>query len=139
MEEKNEHQAVISHMQKDDALCHLVFMANGGISADVTLLVEGQVVSGSLISGKEFCQNSHDDLVRLSENKQVADLMGGFFKQMAEEDYSRQEMSQIPLNYLHLKDVSYFRGDGKHQTIEGSQLRISIEKVSGFSLGRPQR
>ncbi|WP_159061598.1 hypothetical protein [Pantoea agglomerans] len=56
MESSNEPQVVISQTQKDNALSRLVYIANAGAGIGITLLVEGQVVYGDLMSGKDYCQ-----------------------------------------------------------------------------------
>lgn len=137
MEDYNDPQVVISQTQKDNALCRLVYIANAGAGIGITLLVEGQVVYGDLMSGKDYCQEMYESLISANGPKEVNELMANGFKEMGEEYYSTENLNGIPLNYLHLKNVAYLKGDGGMLIVNGSPLRVAIEKVSGFAVGRP--
>lgn len=137
MEDSNEPQVVISQTQKDNALCRLVYIANAGAGIGITLMVEGQVVYGDLMSGKDYCQAMHDCLTSANGPVEINELMANGFKEMGEEYYSTEHLNEIPLNYLHLRNVAYLKGDGGLLIVNGSPLRVAIEKVSAFAVGRP--
>jgi len=137
MESSNEPQVVISQTQKDNALSRLVYIANAGAGIGITLLVEGQVVYGDLMSGKDYCREMYECLISANGPKEVNELIAIGFKEMGEEYYSTEHLNEIPLNYLHLKNIAYLKGDGGTLIVNGSPLRVAIEKVSGFAVGRP--
>nr|WP_160250663.1 hypothetical protein [Mixta theicola] len=129
-------EQLVTRTARDPALCHLVYAANAGAVIGVTLLVEGQVISGDLISGKEYFRVIHDELSNFAESKEIATSIAELFSEIGEKQYSKEDLNTIPLNYLHLKNVAYLNGDGGHIPVIGLPYRISIEKVCGFSLGR---
>ncbi|WP_426785104.1 hypothetical protein ACP3TB_13800 [Rahnella variigena] len=131
-------QPVLSYGPQDNTLLHLVTMANHGISSGITLLLEGAVVYGDLMPGLEFCNKSAENIRNGGgdSGKEPRELLASFFDDLAN-SYKTDSGNVIPLNYLHLKNVAHLRGDGGRTTTTGGLFRISIEKVAGFSIGRP--
>ncbi|WP_010246545.1 hypothetical protein [Pantoea agglomerans] len=79
----------------------------------------------------------YECLISANGPKEVNELIAIGFKEMGEEYYSTEHLNEIPLNYLHLKNIAYLKGDGGTLIVNGSPLRVAIEKVSGFAVGRP--
>ncbi|AYH09407.1 hypothetical protein C5E24_06745 [Pectobacterium parmentieri] len=140
MENEIELQEVIAHIQpiKDVALSHLAFMANLGAGFSLTLLVDGQVIFGDIISGKDYCDEMHKQFANSSGDKNIGEVIGKFFLQLKDSSYVKENSSEIPLNFIHLKNISYLKGDGGQLHMNGSILRVTLDKVSAFSLGRPE-
>ncbi|WP_241624550.1 hypothetical protein [Rosenbergiella epipactidis] len=121
---------------QDDALVHLVFCANYGVGVGVTLIVGGQVIAGDLVSGQQYAEQAANNFRAAKAEEQVKDSLAKFFDNLAE-DYRPDEATEIPLNYLHIKDPSYLSGDGHWVKFNGSIMRIFISNVDGFSQGKP--
>ncbi|CAM6926206.1 Gas vesicle protein [Enterobacter asburiae] len=137
MEQEEKLQEVISYPQnmKDSALSHLVLCANLNAAVDVTLIIGGQVVAGQLVSGKEYAETMAGNLRSANASEDLKDAMASFFDSLAQE-YRNEEGHSIPLNFLHIRNPAYLRGDGGWTNVQGTIVRIPIEKVSGFSLGK---
>lgn len=133
-------QEVIAHPQnlKDSALSHLVLLANVGLGVDVTIIIDGQIVAGELVSGKEYSETVATNLRKSNVSDELKDVMASFFDDLAKE-YRSEEGHSIPLNFLHIRDPSYMKGDGGWTTVQGTIVRIPIEKVSGFSMGKDSK
>jgi len=137
MDKEEKLQEVIAHPQnlKDSALAHLVLCANLNAGVDVTVIVSGQVVAGQLVSGKEYAETIAGNLRSANASPELKDAMASFFDKLAHE-YRSEDGHTIPLNFLHIKDPSYMKGDGGWTSVHGAIVRIPIEKVGGFSLGK---
>lgn len=135
MENEKEIQEVLAFTMKDNALVHLVICANAGVGTPVTLLVDGQVVNGDLVSGEVYSKDMAQKIRGTTVDEGLKDTMASFFDSLSK-DYSVTDDSLMPLNFLHLKNPSYMRGDGDWVTHNDTILRVSIEKVSGFNLGK---
>ncbi|MCE1957052.1 hypothetical protein LWT02_09410 [Enterobacter bugandensis] len=137
MDNEEKLQEVIAHPQnlKDSALSHLVLLANVGVGVDVTIIVGGQIVAGQLVSGKDYAETIATNLRKADVSDELKDAMASFFDDLANE-YVSQEGRTIPLNFLHIRNPSYMKGDGGWTTVQGTIVRIPIEKVSGFSMGK---
>ncbi|HBX3400961.1 TPA: hypothetical protein NO705_000878 [Klebsiella pneumoniae] len=137
MEDEKAITEVLAHSigPKDAALCHLALCANYGVGTEVTIVVGGQLITGELVSGKEYAETTANAFRNANCDDSLKESLAGFFEELAN-DYSQEEGNTIPLNYVHLKDPAYLRGDGVWLTIKGAILRVHLEKVLGFTLGR---
>lgn len=140
MENDIELQEVIAHTKprRDAVLKHFVLLANLGCGIDVTIVVDGQVIAGQLISGKEYCEEMYNSFVNVKNNRETGEVIGEYFLKLKDDVYTKENASEIPLNFLHLKKVGYLKGDGGFMNFNGALLRVSLDKVSAFSPGRPE-
>jgi len=140
MEQEDKIQEVISYTRnvKDSALVHLALCANLNAGLDITIIISGQVVAGQLISGKEYAETQAKSLRAANPEGTTGDVVASFYDALANE-YRNEEGHEIPLNYLHIKTPSYMQGNGSWTTVNGTILRVPIEKVGGFSLGKDSR
>ncbi|AMO49371.1 hypothetical protein GA0061071_109111 [Kosakonia oryzendophytica] len=120
---------------QDSALSHLVSCANLGAGMVVTLVVDGQVVAGELVSGQEYALFTAKAIRSVPGDESVTNSIARFFDDLAE-DYRVDDDHVIPLNYLHIKDPSWMTGNAGWTSVKGTILRVHIAKVSGFSLGK---
>lgn len=134
-----EPETVSAQLIKDSALEHLVSVANFGRSFSVSLIVDGQVVFGDLISGKAYCEKMYEVFASAKGDKGVNEAIGSFFKVLGERAYEQKNPADIPLNYLHLDNYALMRADGGTVDVQGALLRVAIDRVSAFSLGRPSK
>jgi hypothetical protein len=128
---------VYAQLIKDSALEHLAAVANIGASFSVSVIVDGQIIYGDLISGKAYCEKMYKNFVSSSGDEGVNEAIGSFFKQLGENVYTKEKNSDIPTNYLHLDNYAIMRSDGGVVDVQGALLRVAIDRVSAFSLGRP--
>lgn len=133
-------QEVIAHTKPvgDAALNHLVSVANLGAVLSLTLVVDGQVIFGDLISGKDYCDEMYNSFANNKTDKTLGEAVGSFFLELKEMFYVKENNADIPTNFIHLKNVSYLKADGDQLNMEGALLRVMLDKVSAFSVGRPE-
>ncbi len=75
----------------------------------VTLVVDGQVVAGELVSGQEYALFTAKAIRSVPGDESVTNSIARFFDDLAE-DYRVDDDHVIPLNYLHIKDPSWMTG-----------------------------
>lgn len=127
---------VVSHGLVDASILHLVLCANCGIGVDVTIVTGGQVIAGELVSGKTYAETSAENYRNANAADEYRELLAKFFDDLAL-DYRTEDDNKVPLNYMHIKNPAYLKGDGGWFTITDSILRVAISKIDGFSPGKP--
>ena len=115
---------------------HLVLCANCGVGVDVTIVTGGQVIAGQLVSGKEYAEKTASIFRSADAEDNIKELLAKFFDDLAN-DYRTGGDNQIPLNFLHIKNPAYMKGDGRWFTITDTILRVAIGKIEAFSPGKP--
>lgn len=131
-EEENDRQEVLTSKIRDNVLLNIVNMVNyEKINLSMTLFCKGTVIGGDVISGKEYFAS----MVELTEQKS-SDL-SGLYQEVSGNFYTEmdQEKAQIPLNYIHMKNVVLNYG-GRLTPLEGGFLRLSIDEIDGHIVGR---
>lgn len=134
--QENDLSEVVSHGIKDSSLMHLVLCANCGVGVDVTIVTGGQVIAGQLVSGKEYAEKTASIFRNADAEDNIKELLAKFFDDLAY-DYRTGGDNQIPLNFLHIKNPAYMKGDGRWFTITDTILRVAIGKIEAFSPGKP--
>ncbi|MBZ4418028.1 gas vesicle accessory protein GvpU [Myxococcus sp. RHSTA-1-4] len=120
-----------------ESLVHIVTATK--FSIGVTLSVGGTVVTGQLISGKEYLELSagqiSDAFKRLGVSEEGAKGIKESLASPAERLY-REETDAQPAGYgyIHLKDARIVTGAASH-ALGGSLWRARLSTVDGFSLG----
>ena len=108
-----------------------------GMSIGITLSVSGGIVTGDLISLKEFF-HEYAKLWRQGFQN-IPELAETFEKQWREhgDKTSRElkERNEVLFSYIHLKNARYFFGVTAVPNPGGMLWRGRISEVSGFSLG----
>lgn len=135
-DEGSEPQDVIAYGVKDSALIDIVRMANIGAGLGITLVVEGQVIFGDLISGKNYFEILSQKMLSAGGSPELAKVISNEFAHFGDEHYG-VDAGDMPLNYLHIKNYAFLKGDGYPVNYPDTVMRISIEKVSGYAIGRP--
>lgn len=136
----NPMQEVIAHTKPvgDAALNHLVSVANVGAGLSLTLVVDGQVIFGDLISGTDYCDEMYNSFANNNSDQALGEAVGHFFLELKARFYEKENHTDIPTNFIHLKNVAYLKADGEQLTVSGSILRVMLDKVSAFAVGRPE-
>ncbi|WP_447903621.1 hypothetical protein [Stenotrophomonas geniculata] len=123
----------------DGVLKRLVRIANLGGGFAVTLLVDGMLVSGTMVSGREYFDHITDGIRGSSSPEVVKNSLIQLFEQTASE---YQEMLDQPGGYdpafIHLKDAAFFVPGGGPPILKkggGTYWRGSLASVGGFNFG----
>lgn len=128
-------QDVYAHKVKDYNLVTLVNLVNkANFEMGMTLFVKGVIVTGSLISGYKY----HDIMAnQLAAVNEVGEALSTYYRDNADDMYKPDqngESSNIPCNYLHMKNVK-ISGDSGFRDMNNALLRINIAEVDGHIVG----
>jgi hypothetical protein len=120
-----------------ESLVHIVTASSS--SMGVTLSVGGTVVTGQLISGKQYLELSagqiSDEFKRLGVSEEGAKSIKESFSKAAGRLYPEGVDSQpAGYGYIHLRNARIVSGTGVHTQV-GSLWRSRLSSVDGFSLG----
>ncbi|UOQ92429.1 gas vesicle protein GvpU [Halobacillus shinanisalinarum] len=122
----------MSEAAKDNILEFFVKASNKhGFELDISLLVNGAVVSGTMVSAKEYFEN-------LSESfEDGSDLSQELSDQLAQAGESAQSNSDGEAHFIHLKNTRVYCGDSKPTPSKGKILwRGKLSEVDSFFLGK---
>jgi hypothetical protein len=106
----------------------------------ITLNVAGVIVSGHLISGRDYMERLGRDLtdgVRSSGTapEHVVRIVDGFNK-LGETQYGGEIDQQPPAGYIHLRDAIFFApNQGQVSTLDAALWRGKLASVDGFAFG----
>ena len=117
---------------KDSILEFFVQAANKHeFTLDITLNVNGAVVSGTLVSAKDYFD-------ALSENfEDGSDVAQKLSEELAKAGETVEENSNSEANFIHLKNTKVYCGDSKPTPSKGKILwRGKLSEVDGFFLGK---
>lgn len=117
---------------KDSILEFFVQAANKhDFTLDITLNVNGAVVSGTLVSAKDYFD-------ALSENfEDGSDVAQKVSEELAKAGETVEENSNSDANFIHLKNTKVYCGDSKPTPSKGKILwRGKLSEVDGFFLGK---
>ena len=129
----------------DDAdwlLQELVKITNdaGGVSGvRLTLVVEGALVSGELISGREFFDSYGKEWRSLARDSGLGEWAAKMYRRTGKELYQRGgDPNAPPPAYVHLRDAVIYQAGAAVPEHAGILWRGRISHVSGFSIGKLQ-
>jgi hypothetical protein len=142
-----EHRLLIGHVELhgrgvDWFLQTIVDYTRNGIEAGITLTLQGQLVSGTIISAARYHDLFADQFASAFPEDQrasMAETMRGYkrmYGAAAEPgDATEEEQADVPLpNYIHLRDATIWTGSGRFPSPPGL-WRGKAAAVAGFSLG----
>lgn len=118
--------------------------AADAVGVSLTVLVSGATVEGELINAKKFFELEREALAANARFKNVSEdsqplVMELFDTVLSVPDQNElpEAVQDLPRRFIHLSNVS-ITGAGFTAGIPGTKnrLRIPIEKVSGWALGR---
>ncbi|MEH7176809.1 gas vesicle accessory protein GvpU [Neobacillus vireti] len=121
-----------SGTMKDNILEFLVMASNiHDFSLDITLNVKGAVITGTLVSAKEY----FDTLSEIIEDgNEVAQMLS---EQLSRAGESAQSEGGSEANFIHMKETKVYCGDSKPTPSKGEILwRGKLSEVDGFFLGK---
>lgn len=119
---------------KDSVLEFFAQAANKhGFSLDITLNVNGSVITGTMISAKEYYETLSESFE--DGNDIAKELSQQLVKAGEAADGSNNENGGI--NFIHLKNTRIYCGDSKPTPSRGKILwRGKLEQIDGFFLGK---
>ncbi|MGD6774079.1 MULTISPECIES: gas vesicle accessory protein GvpU [Bacillaceae] len=118
--------------RKDSILEFFVQAANSyDFSLDISLNVNGAVISGTLISAKDYFETMSETF---EDGNEIAQKIS---EQLAATGESFESNKGAEANFIHLKNTKVYCGDSKPTPSEGKILwRGKLSDVDGFFLGR---
>jgi len=128
---------------RDWFLQDLIRIANSGLEISITIVAEGAIVSGILISGKNYFHEIGAEIGKVKTSPGISDLLqtiGGQWaangaRYVKPEDASDDWAPPEP-GYIHLRDARiYAPGQGGIPSNRGVLWRGKLNAVSGFSIG----
>ncbi len=131
-----------AQMSTNDAiiLMFLELVEEDGIEVDVTLSVNGTIVSGTLIGATayyegitESSKNFHDSTMSKIISKKFNDLKEEYAKQKQEEAEKESKDKSNSFTFIHLKNAKYLNAHNQDAHSSGTWWRGSITSVDGFS------
>ncbi|WP_043930208.1 gas vesicle accessory protein GvpU [Bacillus sp. EB01] len=117
---------------KDTVLELFVQAANNhSFNLDITLNVKGAVITGTIISAKEYFESLSETV---EDGSDVAEKLSEMLSNAAESVGSE---SQAEASYIHLKNANVYVGDSKPTPSKGDILwRGKLSEIDGFFIGR---
>ena len=111
----------------------MVALANhGGLKFGITLAIEGQVITGELVSVAEYFKLYADSFVGPGSDSEIRSAIAS----LGAGPPAERDGEPVPPNYVHLRNARYVTAGGQRMpTTEGMLWRGKINAVSGWSLG----
>lgn len=121
-----------SRPAKDNILEFLVQAANKhDFNLDITLNVKGAVITGTMISAKEYFRSLSGTF---EDGNDIAQMLS---EQLDQAGKVAQNSDDTGANFLHMKDTKVYCGDSKPTPSKGQILwRGKLSEIDGFFLGR---
>ncbi|MGG3572938.1 gas vesicle accessory protein GvpU [Bacillus gobiensis] len=122
-----------SSPSKDSTLEFFVKASNKHeFSLDITLNVNGSVVTGTIISAHEYFEMVSETF---EDGNEIAQKISEGLAKASESAKNSSQESDI--GFIHLKNTRIYNGDGKGTPSKGDILwRGKLDQVDGFFLGR---
>jgi hypothetical protein len=117
---------------KDSILEFFVQASNKhDFSLDITLNVKGAVITGTLVSAKEYFDSLSETF---EDGSEVAQKLS---EELAKAGESVDENQSVEAHFIHLKNTKVYCGDSKPTPSKGKIMwRGKISEVDGFFLGK---
>ncbi|MCU6674660.1 gas vesicle accessory protein GvpU [Leclercia adecarboxylata] len=132
--EQTEIREVISRSIYDNDLGFLAELIEKlDIEIGITLMVKGLLVSGMLVSGKKYYTQVSE---QLQSSGEAAKAISQYFSAKAE-NFGIEKPEEAEFNFLNLINIAFLKGDGQMGEVNGGRLRLKLEEVDGYILGKP--
>jgi hypothetical protein len=114
----------------------LVSLANeAGLEMGLTLLVGGNIVSGTLISGKKYFETFAAEFSAAWPGEDKETIRTSFASYTSIYDHAERQEEAPPPQYIHLQNTKFHSASGNIPSSGGVLWRGRINAVSGFNLG----
>jgi hypothetical protein len=123
----------MSYPSRDSTLEFFVTAANKhDFSLDITLNVNGAMISGTTISAKEYFESLSDTF---EDGNEVAQKISEVLAKAG--DAAKKELQDTEVHYIHLKNTQVYNGESKGTPSKGKIFwRGKLDHVDGFFLGK---
>ncbi|WP_226527714.1 gas vesicle accessory protein GvpU [Metabacillus niabensis] len=131
-----------TQMSTNDAimLMFLDLVEQDGIEVDITLSVNGSIVSGTLIGATayyegvtEASKNFEDSTMSKIISKKFHDLKEEYAKQKQQEAEKESKEKENSFTFIHLKNAKYVTNQHEITHTNGTWWRGKIASIDGFS------
>lgn len=121
-----------SRATKDNILEFFVQAANRhDFTLDITLNVKGSVITGTLVSAKEYFDTLSETF---EDGSEISQLLS---EELAETGKAAQTNNSSEAYFIHMKNTKVYCGDSKPTPSIGEILwRGKLNEIDGFFLGR---
>ncbi|MCF6410793.1 gas vesicle accessory protein GvpU [Pseudalkalibacillus salsuginis] len=121
-----------SVVPKDSIIEYFAKAANtGDFTLDITLNVNGSVISGTMISAKKYFEELSG---KLEDGSEIAQKLS---EDLSEASEAADSHDGGEANFIHMKNTRVYCGDNKPTPSKGKILwRGKIDQIDGFFLGR---
>ncbi|WP_313513768.1 hypothetical protein [Pseudomonas sp.] len=113
----------------------VILLANMGIPTPITLTIPSGLVSGIIISGKEYLDAFHTQLTGYWDQAAAAKMLEYVEEWKAIYEVPVNGNDEKNIAYIHLRDAKVFTGGQFVPTNEGVLWRGKITAISGFTIG----
>lgn len=116
---------------KDSILEYFVVVANHKeLTLDITLNVKGAIVTGTMISAREY-------FLMLSQTFEDGDDLAQMISEQLQKAGESGNTDEDGANFIHLKDAKIYCGDSKPTPSKGTVLwRGKLSEIDGFCIGK---
>lgn len=122
-----ENITAVAPLDKDFALENLVKIVNAGLTLGITLTVHGNIVTGNMVSGKEYMESVVNTFKDINEH---GEALASIYRSYSSIYDGEDETG--PVEFVHLKDAVIFQGTIRHNV---GLWRGKINTVDGYSFG----
>lgn len=131
-------------MYRDHFLGVLVSMAEDGSEIPIALNIEGKIIGGTMISGREYFEGMAREVSDTPQLQQLFSAMPGILDEAVsagiEEGDDPEEIEAAAKTmaeaFVHMRDTYLLKEDGAFINMDKSLWRGRSEAVSGYWLGR---
>ncbi|KAF6561971.1 hypothetical protein G9G63_20170 [Paenibacillus sp. EKM202P] len=127
--EVSDKSATALPLDKDFTLENLVRIVNAGLIIGITLTVGGNIITGNMISGKEYMNSITETFENINEQ---GETLASMYRSYANTIYASEDASEWDVEFLHLKDAIILQGTTR---LEVDLWRGKINAVDGYSFG----
>ncbi|MFL9590437.1 gas vesicle accessory protein GvpU [Aeromonas schubertii] len=120
-------------IDSDLAMLVNIVNASSGASIGITLNVNGSLITGHLISGKEYYDYLAAELGKQSENVFAMALSDGM-NRLSEVYGNNNRLAEMRTAFIHLKNARQVMGK-EFIPNNGAYWRVKLCDVSGYTLG----
>lgn len=115
---------------RDLELAEVIELVENGLELDLTVICKGVLISGTVISGKEY----YERLASIFESQNTP--LSNYFEQVGLARYAHQTESIDPLwNFIHFADVRVHNGNESLLYSPNQPLRVKLEEIDGHFYG----
>lgn len=126
------------HDRCDWFLAQLIHFADMGVEMSLTVIIEGQMISGTLIGGRTYFEEVAQTAARSGGSDSIAKSMSEMFATYKAVYRSKEEIGAAtelpdPPAYIHLRNAIPILG-GSGVNGKGTLWRAKLASISGFTM-----